>query len=862
MRKMVNLLFAIGLFIFISGYLSAGVVFGNPNHSIQKEYSPGASLKGFLNMSIQGEMSNSTIKTNFGNSTNLIKLLELNEFEKDIDYTCSPNDCQAGYSEIPDTSETEKILTLGDGEEKIVGFKLSGTINQIDSITFDVSSLEGPSCVNQIDIDILDDGAVDFINSKSSNDICEEGKNYGCFNITKQTSSFILSSANPMYCQTMTIPISPGIYAGAWINNTGTTNATLKMILFEKDGSIRSECIISGSGNLPNITNIGGEYQCPIEYVAREEGDYYLCISTNGGQYKIRGSSANKCGFPGSPSPDSKSVASYQISSISKKFDAFGTFKADLTANQQDSEQIYEYLRNFYGQEIQCPDKGCIIPLKIKSNVDEQSITLNSLSVEYTSDIGGTVEDKFFDVQKAPAEISSEFLVLNLDEAEFLTPAFFGKQNLSITLNGRGIFSEKISIEKIPQISNVNPKIIPAAYPTEIRADIESFDSNTTIIGYEWDFGDGGFETTTEETVTHTYDATGDYTLTLTISDSDEHTSSKTFEITVEKPIDAINHLFEKNLYNLESIRTQMELFDQFQKDSIESILNLGDIDIKISQLQQQNSTATSDEDYIAILNELTTLNVPDTVYESKTGDSLFFIPDESNIDLDALAEITGEEFDAENEQAYVDAVISWYLNNVKSTSDFREFSAAYDNNSQAIVNIFEIDVKNNGKSPATLLIPKIEGLKFAENYGEKENEGYFYIAISGEQAIQFSTTESVEVSEIGAFIAPKISELSVRKRSIAPINPDELSRQTIMVLLFILLGFLGVVAYIGMQYWYKKRYENHLFKNKNDLYNMTSYIQNSKKQGIDGSEIQKRLKKSGWTSEQVTYVMKKYFKK
>jgi len=42
----------------------------------------------------------------------------------------------------------------------------------------------------------------------------------------------------------------------------------------------------------------------------------------------------------------------------------------------------------------------------------------------------------------------------------------------------------------------------------------------------------------------------------------------------------------------------------------------------------------------------------------------------------------------------------------------------------------------------------------------------------------------------------------------------------------------------------------------------MTSYIQNSKKQGIDGSEIQKRLKKSGWTSEQVTYVMKKYFKK
>ena len=66
-------------------------------------------------------------------------------------------------------------------------------------------------------------------------------------------------------------------------------------------------------------------------------------------------------------------------------------------------------------------------------------------------------------------------------------------------------------------------------------------------------------------------------------------------------------------------------------------------------------------------------------------------------------------------------------------------------------------------------------------------------------------------------------------------------------------------MAYLVLQEWYKKKYESYLFKNQNDLYNIISYIEISKKRGMENKQIANGLKKSGWNSEQITYVMKKY---
>ena len=59
----------------------------------------------------------------------------------------------------------------------------------------------------------------------------------------------------------------------------------------------------------------------------------------------------------------------------------------------------------------------------------------------------------------------------------------------------------------------------------------DSSDSDGSITGYEWDLGDG--TTATGQSVTHTYDAAGEYTVTLTVTDDAGATDSNSTTVTV-----------------------------------------------------------------------------------------------------------------------------------------------------------------------------------------------------------------------------------------------------------------------------------------------------------------------------------------
>jgi hypothetical protein len=72
-------------------------------------------------------------------------------------------------------------------------------------------------------------------------------------------------------------------------------------------------------------------------------------------------------------------------------------------------------------------------------------------------------------------------------------------------------------------------------------------------------------------------------------------------------------------------------------------------------------------------------------------------------------------------------------------------------------------------------------------------------------------------------------------------------------------IAVIGVVSYILIGKWYQRRYESYLFKDRNDLYNIINYIHASKNKGLKGIEIEKNLRKSKWTAEQISYVMKRY---
>jgi hypothetical protein len=67
---------------------------------------------------------------------------------------------------------------------------------------------------------------------------------------------------------------------------------------------------------------------------------------------------------------------------------------------------------------------------------------------------------------------------------------------------------------------------------------------------------------------------------------------------------------------------------------------------------------------------------------------------------------------------------------------------------------------------------------------------------------------------------------------------------------------------YIIAQEWYKKRYEDYLFKSRNYLFNVLNYINQEKIKGIDDNSLSRSLKKSGWNGEQIRYAIKKYYGK
>ncbi len=73
---------------------------------------------------------------------------------------------------------------------------------------------------------------------------------------------------------------------------------------------------------------------------------------------------------------------------------------------------------------------------------------------------------------------------------------------------------------------------------------------------YRWDFGDGSTQTTDDNTVTHTYGAPGDYTVTVRVEDSRGALSEpETVEITVEGPVRVIAYSFPNPATTAAAIR-------------------------------------------------------------------------------------------------------------------------------------------------------------------------------------------------------------------------------------------------------------------------------------------------------------------
>ncbi len=825
----------------MTSFAAAGSTTGEPNNGLETKYSASDFVKGWVNISIESEPLSSLFFDNFENSINIKSLLDLN---KNLNYTCNPNDCKSDYSES--NAQTSKTFTLNKNEGKILGFKFTGSNFDVAStFSMNISSNAPESTSKQLFVDVLNDDKAEWKSYKASNNFYDE--NLGCYE-TPLEDVFVYSQD---YCEKMTLPVSPNIEIGAYVTKASGTNAVFTLSL--DGGGVSASCDVTASES--------GRISCVPNAKIDKNQEYTVCIKTktsaDDNKFRISSETTSPCGY----AIDESNKRDFKIFAKSGKFTPVGTFtlnsaESENSGNGGSLEGIIENYMSRYNDDC---SSGCVVPVRFVSQTDSQQITISGSSIFYVSE-GTPKETKdIYDLSETSAVMNSGFQKIYIDDANFSVTGDPGTEKEYVLNLGNGeILSETISFKEGVRINSISPKTAIAGYPANFILNVNN--SGLNITGYEWDFGNSSKETTSKNEVAHTYASVGNFELTVKVKTLEGVSVSKTFSIDVKTPKEAINSVLGGKISDLNNVNSQIKALPDFYQPAMKQILNLTSIESGLASMQKRNASAQTDGDYVSIMNDLVKIEVPNSVFKSAKAESLPFTFSEDYVNVSLLSDLSKETYEPGQERLYKKAVVRWDLDNINSTVSFSEFSAQYEDSVKRVLNTFAISINPSSESGDFYFVVKsLEEMEFKEEYGERNLLGNNYINLGSEaKTIEFSTTEDVDFSNLPMFISPEIKKLSTEGIDITLVEP-EVKSKTLLVLLIIFVIVIGFTAYLVLQEWYKRKYEDYLFQNKNNLYNIVSYIENSKKKGMGEDDIAEGLKKAGWNSEQVTYVMKKY---
>ena len=872
MKKRLFIFLVVSLLIF--GNVSASFDVGNVSHQITKSYPFGSFLKGWINITLTNEPVSSLFESSFGTKKTLMEILDLNDIRPGEGLNCIPTDCNADYATVGDGADSVSF-NLNAGESATFGLRFVG--DEYGGITYDNNGVDSDFSITVnsdaeettkpqllIDLVSLDDNRFEWGSYVHSGNYYNEDQ--GCY---ESGDTIIPIRDDTPFCSKIILPATPNVNLGAFIirdESFGDGIASFVFDIFEGSLPLGS-CLVNV--NIDNL-NPEGKISCVADVKTLELKEVFVCLQTSdsgyNNEYKINSEKTNPCGYAGDPG-SSRDFNIFTQSGKYARLDTFGLNDTELESAESFVTDIGLEIDNYIAIKYNnvCTNE-CVVPIRFTSGIENQKIDLTNIEVSYLIDNVRLSPSLVYNITNTPAVASlSDYFQLQLDDLNFSLPNSFGNHTFKLFLGGNSedkkIFSETILIEKTPQIKSLKPLFIVAASPTTFWVEVDKFGLNTSIIKYEWDFGNGDKRTSTENSTVYTYPEVGAFKINVTIIDSNLAKSSASFDRNVRAPKDAVNDLLKRRVEDLGNIKGIIEDLPSFQQTSLNSALDIAKVEPLLADIQQRNaSTDNTDADYIEMMNLLIGMRIPSSINITEKADDFPFYTDQSKIKLNILSQIGDDEYTEAKSALYLDAILSWSINNVQTTIDFKEFSGTFEEGVEEIASIFEVNInENQNRNSSFFIIPKFEKMVFQKDYGEKEISGYYYIEIVGDaKNIAFSTTEKLNIIELPAFISPRIGRFSAAIEFTKE-EREKLSRQTILVLSLILVVFLGLLVYLAMQVWYKRKYERYLFKSKNDLYNLVSYIQSAKKRGIEINEMQSKLRKIGWNSEQIKYIMRKY---
>jgi hypothetical protein len=315
----------------------------------------------------------------------------------------------------------------------------------------------------------------------------------------------------------------------------------------------------------------------------------------------------------------------------------------------------------------------------------------------------------------------------------------------------------------------------------------------------------------------------------------------------------------DEDYSKLAEAKLEIKKYDLSVQKILNELLNMTSVESDLNKIKTKYESSNTNEEYAQILENLSQIKIPEEISENVNTNSITFYPDRDSINLEILKTIGGGDY-GQNENAYINSIYTWNENNLITKLNFKEFLIIYGVGEETTLKIFEFKFdKTNMENTAYFIVGSLENLKFEENYSESEELGYYYINLNDiSDNIVFSTTEDVNFLDVPAFISPSLGDLK-------PVNAEfpsvegKFPKWLLFGLIVFLLLLIAIITYTMLQTWYRRKYENYLFKNRNNLYNIMTYIQNAKKKGMERDNIMKNLKKAGWTREQTNYAIRKY---
>ena len=831
------------MFLFLAcvlvGFVSASVEVHS--YFLEKFYPPFEQIKGEINLTIVDEGFGAKVTSNDKGRMDLGKFLA----DNGVIYDCSPPDCSDGYEVLKSGENmTFSIPAIG-----VVygGFVLNGDNVEVTGIRFDIKSDFIESSNLPISIDFFEGSEWEFEEFSGE----YSGEDWGCYNPTVPVIGPPIRKS--VYCEMISISDTNALYVGAEVDKGDVVD--LKMSVYpELGGNDLGNCLF----------NPGVERGCVINADVGEvfsAGNYQVCVgapdSLENTNYKLFQENVGAvCGFVYSLGPGTGSE-DYAIFVKEAKYAGASYFSSeDLDFGSllvaADSLINKKYNRN-------CSE-GCVLPFAISGVA--QNVSISNVVVDYFD--GGrdayVEESSTLNILPAMVDFSGilDLSILGFDVSKSMVYKIF--------LGGVELLSEEVVVLPAPIVSSVSPLNPPAGVPIEFRALVQ-FDGGNSL-SYKWAFGDGGVASTNEPFVVHTYENLSNYSMSIEVSAGGNLSSKKTFLIKVISPEAAVNEmLFNKRKY-LDGIIDLIGGLPSWYSGALSKAIDVDFFNGELKRLEKARNNSVGVEDFIKIAKDLYALDVPvGLVYDSFNSPGL--MTEFNDIDVGVVAEVGGGEAD----DGYKNTILVWQSTYIVANVSSREFSILkMDGGREVVFNVYEVGVKSTDYVESYFVIDKsMNDLFFKESVGERKVDDATVVVLDREGSESFSFYyEGVDGASF--FVSPKLSSLVIGENvdvscnfnfvcdagedykncrsDCKPIGRAIFYIVLVLVLVLVLYGFLQV--------WYKRRYENYLFKDGQQLYNLLMYVTNARARGVGDLRTRSELRAKGWSSERVDYVLKK----